>query len=41
MRANEIPYFDILSDRERAAMADDILSSLKNPDALSSPLEGL
>jgi len=38
MRATEIPNFESLSDRERLALADEILSSLKNPDALPPPL---
>jgi putative addiction module component (TIGR02574 family) len=38
MRATEIPNFDQLSDRERVALADEILGSLKHPDALPPPL---
>lgn len=38
MRAEEIPNFDQLSDQERLALADEILASLKNPDALPVPL---
>jgi putative addiction module component (TIGR02574 family) len=34
MRTTEIPNFDRLSDKERVALADEILGSLKNPDAL-------
>jgi putative addiction module component (TIGR02574 family) len=38
MRITEIPNFDRLSDQERLALADEILGSLKNPDALAPPL---
>jgi len=38
MRTTEIPNFDMLSDHERVALADEILGSLKNPDALPPPL---
>ncbi|HUE13897.1 MAG TPA: addiction module protein [Planctomycetaceae bacterium] len=38
MRTTEIPNFDRLSDHERLALADEILGSLKNPDALPPPL---
>jgi putative addiction module component (TIGR02574 family) len=38
MRTTEIPNFDQLSDRERVALADEILGSLKHPDALPPPL---
>jgi putative addiction module component (TIGR02574 family) len=38
MRTTEIPNFDRLSDKERVALADEILGSLKNPDALPPPL---
>ena len=38
MRTTEIPNFDMLSDQERVALADEILGSLKNPDALPPPL---
>ena len=38
MRATEIPNFDQLSDLERVALADEILGSLKQPDALPPPL---
>jgi putative addiction module component (TIGR02574 family) len=38
MRTTEIPNFDRLSDRERVALADEILGSLKNPDSLPPPL---
>jgi putative addiction module component (TIGR02574 family) len=38
MRATEIPNFDQLSDKERMALADEILGSLKHPDALPPPL---
>jgi hypothetical protein len=34
MRTTEIPNFDQLSDQERVALADEILGSLKHPDAL-------
>jgi putative addiction module component (TIGR02574 family) len=38
MRATEIPNFDLLSDQERVALADEILGSLKHPDSLPPPL---
>src|SRR5665213_3444923 len=38
MRASEIPNFEQLSDKERVALADEILGSLKNPGALPLPL---
>jgi putative addiction module component (TIGR02574 family) len=38
MRTAEIPNFEQLSDRERVALADEILGSLKHPDALPPPL---
>ncbi len=38
MRTTEIPNFDRLSDHERVALADEILGSLKNPDALPAAL---
>jgi putative addiction module component (TIGR02574 family) len=38
MRTTEIPNFDQLSDQERVALADEILGSLKHPDALLPPL---
>jgi putative addiction module component (TIGR02574 family) len=38
MRTTEIPNFDQLSDRERVALADEILGSLKHPDTLPPPL---
>ena len=38
MRTTEIPNFDQLSDQERVALADEILGSLKHPDALPPPL---
>ena len=38
MRTTEIPNFDQLSDRERVALADEILCSLRHPDALPPPL---
>ena len=38
MRTTEIPNFDRLSDHERMALADEILGSLRNPDALPPPL---
>lgn len=38
MRTTEIPNFDRLSDQERVALADEILGSLKHPDALPPPL---
>lgn len=38
MRMSEIPKFDRLSDQERLALAEEILGSLKNPDALPPPL---
>lgn len=38
MRTTEIPNFDRLSDQERVALADEILGSLRNPDALPPPL---
>lgn len=38
MRITEIPNFDRLSDQERLALADEIMGSLKNPDALPPPL---
>ena len=38
MHATEIPNFDRLSDLERVALADEILGSLKHPDALPPPL---
>lgn len=38
MRAAEIPNFDQLSDRERVALADEILGSLRHPDILPPPL---
>jgi putative addiction module component (TIGR02574 family) len=38
MRTTEIPNFEQLSDQERVALADEILGSLKHPDALPPPL---
>jgi len=38
MRTTEIPNFDQLSDQERVALADEILGSLRHPDALPPPL---
>ena len=38
MRTTEIPNFDRLSDQERVALADEILGSLRNPEALPPPL---
>jgi len=38
MRTTEIPNFDQLSNRERVALADEILGSLRHPDALPPPL---
>jgi len=38
VRTAEIPNFDRLSDQERVALADEILGSLRNPDALPPPL---
>jgi putative addiction module component (TIGR02574 family) len=38
MRTTEIPNFDSLSDQERVALADEILGSLRNPEALPPPL---
>ena len=38
MRTTEIPIFDQLSDQERVTLADEILGSLKHPDALPPPL---
>ena len=38
MRTTEIPNVDMLSDQERVALADEILGSLRNPDALPPPL---
>jgi putative addiction module component (TIGR02574 family) len=38
MRTTEIPNFDQLSDQERVALADEILGSLKHPNALPPPL---
>ena len=38
LRTTEIPNFDQLSDQERVALADEILGSLKHPDALPPPL---
>jgi putative addiction module component (TIGR02574 family) len=38
MRAIESPNFDQLSDRERVALADEILGSLKDPCSLPPPL---
>jgi putative addiction module component (TIGR02574 family) len=38
VRINEIPNFDKLSDEERIALADEILKSLRNPDASPPPL---
>jgi len=38
MRTTEIPNFERLSDKERVALADEILGSLKNPGALPPPL---
>jgi putative addiction module component (TIGR02574 family) len=37
MRAEQIPNFDQLSDAERLALAEDILSSLKHPETLPPP----
>ena len=38
VRTAEISNFDRLSDQERVALADEILGSLRNPDALPPPL---
>jgi putative addiction module component (TIGR02574 family) len=38
MHATEIPNFEQLSDKERVALADEILGSLKQPDALPLPV---
>jgi putative addiction module component (TIGR02574 family) len=38
MRAIDIPNFDQLTDRERIALADEILASLKSPEELPPPL---
>ena len=37
MRAAEIPNFDQLSDTERLALAEEILGSLQQPEALPPP----
>lgn len=38
MHAGEIPNFERLSDKERLALADEILGSLKESDALPPPM---
>ena len=38
MRATEIPNFDQLSDLERLMLAEEILGSLRAPEALPAPL---
>jgi putative addiction module component (TIGR02574 family) len=38
MRALEIPHFERLSDVERVALAEDILSSLRDAESLPSPI---
>lgn len=38
MHATEIPNFNQLSDRERVALADEILGSLQQPDIFPPPL---
>lgn len=38
MHATEIPNFDRLTDRERLALADEILASLRAPELLPAPL---
>jgi putative addiction module component (TIGR02574 family) len=38
VRITEIPNFDKLSDQDRIALADEILGSLRHPDALPPPL---
>jgi putative addiction module component (TIGR02574 family) len=38
MRAAQIPNFEKLSDLERIALAEEILGSLRAPEALPSPV---
>ena len=38
MHAMEIPNFDRLTDLERLALAEEILGSLRAPEALPAPL---
>jgi putative addiction module component (TIGR02574 family) len=38
MRATDIPNFQELTDQERLALAEDILSTLQHPEALPDPV---
>lgn len=38
MRATEIPNFEKLTDHERLALAEEILESVRNPEALPDPV---
>jgi putative addiction module component (TIGR02574 family) len=38
VRATEIPNFDQLTDLERVRLAEDLLASVRNPNALPLPI---
>ena len=38
MHTTEIPNFDRLTDKQRLALADEILGSLRSPESLPPPL---
>ena len=38
MRATEIPNFQQLTDLERVALAEELIASVRNPEALPTPV---
>jgi len=38
MRASDIPNFDELSDLDRVRLADELIASIRKPEALPAPI---